>query len=1103
MFSNTISHSHSVQYGSAANQVADAIHDHITCLKPHYRLPVLYLIDSISKNLSQLNYAQHFAPFIAKDWLNTYALVDGATRSKLEELVITWRNGGPYGSNLFGRQAQLDCEQRLYGQGGWKASIPLSYGPSRTLVITELQAALEKRKVHVQYYPYDEKAKSHIHALSTLEKILLTTNVPPDQLNQIYERVKSMSNDAPAGATPVVASTPSVPPPLPTPAIISTPAPAVQPAAPIPVVAAQLNPLLQSNTPPPPPPPPPQPQPQQPQVGSNVSGLLQSLQASGLLKTVNAGNSASTVTSKSKSPQPEQIMAIDSQDDEEKEKAYDQAVLALDIVLDNNDILCPRPNLDKLFYDRLTVQCPQCSRRFADTSTGKKQLAEHIDTHFRINRRNKEGSRGVTRSWLIVLKDWMNDVADDSVASQRGPIQSHEDNEQTQQAEYKKQLESMTVPVPADAEDAAKVCPICKEKFKGEFSEEDEEWVWKNALEDGETIYHATCHNDSFANNSGLQTLHWRDQEGKQRKWENAFRTTRSEGGVDAVSIAAVLKYKNSTKPSDVILVEQYRPPVDSNVIEFPAGLIDKAVQAAIRELREETGYQGDSIRVIDESPVVANDPGMSNANMESVTIVVDDIDENAPPPLQELDDVVNGTYAIKRYTLNNDVEDRKMAKNPFNSKAPENNRGGPMSSLSVQSYHQDSPPFTGQANDEEIPPLELLHVSDSNRSPPNSSTSAQSEPKNQLRGKAAFSPMYSPRPDGSAQPSPHPMLSDLPSSAANAIASRAVRPSVQRESSQVGIARDRVPKEPMTAPEAINERHDKAPVTPNPFSQTKDFSPPDLDEADLFGEDGYIFPKHKLKGMMEDEEKIPLVIVACGSFSPPTYLHLRGYYSPVSDAYKKSGLAGAKHRVMMCHLGVECTSDWLMVDPWEANKKEFTRTAHVLDHFDQEINECEEYGVKLRDGSRRKVQIMLLAGGDLIESFGEPGVWSEDDLNHILGKFGCLIVERTGSDVWAFLLSHDLLYKHRRNVIVVKQLIYNDISSTKLSNGFCEMAKSKNHTNHNQSAKAHRNLKFSQRARYPSKKGVDPKFLRNQRYATQGNIKKALAIRKGAVEAN
>jgi nicotinamide mononucleotide adenylyltransferase len=70
----------------------------------------------------------------------------------------------------------------------------------------------------------------------------------------------------------------------------------------------------------------------------------------------------------------------------------------------------------------------------------------------------------------------------------------------------------------------------------------------------------------------------------------------------------------------------------------------------------------------------------------------------------------------------------------------------------------------------------------------------------------------------------------------------------------------------------------------------------------------------------MRNESKIPLVIVACGSFSPPTYLHLRifemakdqviesgkyellgGYYSPVSDYYKKEGLAKATHRVRMC----------------------------------------------------------------------------------------------------------------------------------------------------------------------------------------------------------
>jgi large subunit ribosomal protein L29e len=51
-------------------------------------------------------------------------------------------------------------------------------------------------------------------------------------------------------------------------------------------------------------------------------------------------------------------------------------------------------------------------------------------------------------------------------------------------------------------------------------------------------------------------------------------------------------------------------------------------------------------------------------------------------------------------------------------------------------------------------------------------------------------------------------------------------------------------------------------------------------------------------------------------------------------------------------------------------------------------------------------------------------------------------------------------------------------------------MAKSKNHTNHNQNRKAHRNgIKKPKTYRYPSLKGVDPKFLRNQRYAKKKTI--------------
>ncbi|KAK7739042.1 ADP-ribose diphosphatase [Cytospora paraplurivora] len=70
--------------------------------------------------------------------------------------------------------------------------------------------------------------------------------------------------------------------------------------------------------------------------------------------------------------------------------------------------------------------------------------------------------------------------------------------------------------------------------------------------------------------------------------------------------------------------LKQYRPPADQIMIEVPAGLIDEgetAEEAAVRELKEETGYVG---KVTETSPLMWNDPGFCNTNLRMVHVSID-----------------------------------------------------------------------------------------------------------------------------------------------------------------------------------------------------------------------------------------------------------------------------------------------------------------------------------------------------------------------------------------------------------------------------------------------------------------------------------------------
>jgi len=93
-----------------------------------------------------------------------------------------------------------------------------------------------------------------------------------------------------------------------------------------------------------------------------------------------------------------------------------------------------------------------------------------------------------------------------------------------------------------------------------------------------------------------------------RNKWEYVER-------IAATGIVGIIAITDDDK---LLLVEQYRPPINASVIELPAGLVGdlpgqkhEPLQRAVqRELLEETGYQAGSLEYLFEGVV---SPGISN----------------------------------------------------------------------------------------------------------------------------------------------------------------------------------------------------------------------------------------------------------------------------------------------------------------------------------------------------------------------------------------------------------------------------------------------------------------------------------------------------------
>ena len=170
-----------------------------------------------------------------------------------------------------------------------------------------------------------------------------------------------------------------------------------------------------------------------------------------------------------------------------------------------------------------------------------------------------------------------------------------------------------------------------------------------------------------------IEELSYSDRKGVVRTWESVGRIA----GCGAVIIVATIKDSD-----ELFLVRQFRPPLGTYVIEFPAGLIDDGEApdtTAVRELREETGYTG---TVISVTPRSASSPGMSEETLYFARMTVDATHSDNLTPETEFDESEDiETFKVSASSLDDFLAKRSAAGDSIDAKLVAFALGGGLSS--------------------------------------------------------------------------------------------------------------------------------------------------------------------------------------------------------------------------------------------------------------------------------------------------------------------------------------------------------------------------------------------------------------------------------------
>ncbi|KLP12274.1 PCF11 component of pre-mRNA 3`-end processing factor CF I [Fusarium fujikuroi] len=444
--------------------IAEVLQQHILKAPPNKKLPALYVLDSIVKNVGT-PYTLYFGRNLFKTFMESYAVVDQPVRRKMEEMLRTWKEPVPGSMDsrpVFSHELVRPIENALL-----KArALELIKRRVTELAAVNMMAPLTQRPAPTPPVPVQARPMPPVSVAlppsaapaPAQEGVTLDALFGPGALAALMARKSATpSSSTPTPQPPQVRPEPPKPP---LPNMSAMPAMAPIPAMSIPTIPGMTPMPTMSQAPAP-----------GPAANAAPWSLLDQLRKSGLLPPA---------PSATPTPVPAQ-------------GGINVAALKQPC----------QPSLIRALHNDLGQPCTQCGRRFRDDPVGKKQKIAHMDWHFRVHQRTNEAEkRGMHRSWYVDQRDWLK--------SREAVDVDHLPTTEDVAAQASKASEAAKpkyILVPDASRRINTVCPICQDKFENKWLDTAQEWVWLDTVLVGDRAYHASCHAEATRDRENTPVL--------------------------------------------------------------------------------------------------------------------------------------------------------------------------------------------------------------------------------------------------------------------------------------------------------------------------------------------------------------------------------------------------------------------------------------------------------------------------------------------------------------------------------------------------------------------------------------------------------------------